>query len=1019
MSQEQVKAFITLLTVMTTSQKGEDINAASSQLSELIQTPNALFSLLYIFQLPQELHIRKAAAVIFDHALKQGIQASYTQEQNIQMKKAILSIIESDPDFQLRIFLCDLINFENSEILAALLQDIINLARGLCSKSENDFSTTGLYLWSLVSQIMPKESVPDMISELIPISTAALNSDNSTTRVYAAKLLSAVLWRAVDIESEQTIEQIVQLLLTVLHKAFYESQNIQEVHSLIFSITEILDTPTGNFENYEFHFAAFGLEIMRDESLPLALRKEAYNLIENEETDSGCSFALLDYPKSDSPTIEDYFNLFVGIMIQLLNDQREDTSFEFAWKFFHHAGAAIEGDYVYQLIWKIANNLVAGGIIGVQIGLFLIDSIVESNQEFIGENISSIVDYIVQYADVPDQYIEHYAFLLLKELAENVPVWLTTQIDKVVEYIPKHLSHPEALITLDKVLDLSKHPPSNLIEFIRQMLSLGSQANTDQCEMILMCISSSISASYEPIEDIYPDLNTVLQQASSNAELRKAVIHCFGNLAGISPMSMSKDIEAVATLIQEEMKNEDVTVACEAVIALQKICKHLTISLALFSQAFVNQLFTMFGASKTALENFATDEEIQSNIIALQTSVLVCLATFVEGYSTNMPEESKMFYAHLAEMAKYQRMHRWICLCIQISCGGFLLLERNCFPLIISIINENFSQTSDTYLIAKIHNTLIELMLCYGKEITIEYAPKIGREIINEISGIYLEGYLMCELSRSIDIRLIPSIFKCIIQFIDLLGPDINSLMLEETNNQPQQFVEQLKQNIDVYLRSPYKSARGLAIEILAHLAYALPDSKELLGFTYNNIMANIGDKKIDLQESIAKSLRYLLMISPQLFILTRDSFISYSEDIIRRISSGNIDSHSLKYSIIALWCQVIMTFQLTPSVPIFNMVVSALPPPISDESIPVIANFGSYAMRVFPSAQLAQRMPFIAAAVIASEQLILQKMDKAIILEMLERLNAIPVDNFITLVKNDQGALRQLTVNIAKLTAS
>ena len=136
-------------------------------------------------------------------------------------------------------------------------------------------------------------------------------------------------------------------------------------------------------------------------------------------------------------------------------------------------------------------------------------------------------------------------------------------------------------------------------------------------------------------------------------------------------------------------------------------------------------------------------------------------------------------------------------------------------------------------------------------------------------------------------------------------------------------------------------------------------------------------------------------------------------------VLTKEIDSEILKHSIIAFWCSLVMLLQLTPGEEIISMVIEALPPPPSDENIPTIALFASYAMKNFPSVAIQEKLPFIAAATIASEQSIILKIRQNVIGEMIQILSMTPQDNLGQLVYFNEGKLLRLMENLSKLIES
>ena len=959
------------------------------------------------------------AIIIINQNLNDLIKnSSLSPEQIDKIIDLLISSIQNEPDFQLRIILCDLFNILIIEKQMQIqMEKIYEFAKAMLD--DGNFFTTGVYLWGLIFNSLDDEIKVESADSLIDISQKALAIDEPYSLIYGTKLLQVVILEtSTKIDYSPNIESLVELLIQVLKKAFFDDRNPIECNQIIKIINELYLVEL--FEQYSSDFAQFAIEVMSQEELPLELRVNAFELIE-DDNDRKC--ALLE--SCDFKEIEPYFVLFINIMIQFLQNQRDVSDFEFASSFFEHAGATIEGNEVFKFIIQAATKLSATiGVIGTQAGLFLLYSIVESQQEFFTEYIDIIVKYIINYADCDDDYIERYAFNLINEMAEWIAPALSSKLDIIVEFIMKHINHQEGFRTLDYVLDQALHPPGDLLDFIQVLISFIEQATMDQIELIISSIASSISSSFLPIEDAYELICPVLNDAlgENNEEIQKVAIKCFGNLAIISPRSASSDIDKLSVILTQVFTNsdynDDIKLLYESIVCLKKVCQHLPISFEPFFDDFAQILLQILDEAYPIKLNEQEREKQPEEIYDIQAQLLMCIATFINAFPHKMADFGETFYQLLIEAQKNDKLTIPVYQSVKIAVNGFRELEYDCFPIFDITVLSILRNTDNKQMISEFHNTLTCLLINYGEQINREQInPNLFKTICQQlVNGLDIQytGYLMYELSTIPDIRLINPIFTCLIQFIDLMGPNI------------QEFTEDIFNVVDHFLPKfdtenliiPCKPICGYTIEVYAKLSSILADGEKFYAIAAQCILGTMNIKNFELQSCIARSLRYLLLTNTELFETNTQHFIVYSEGIMKLLFTEQFESENLKHSIVAFWCALITTLELTPNEESLAIALSFLPPPISDESIPSVTHFLSFAMKNFPSAEIQEKLPFVAAAAIASIEPIIAKIDQTVIGEMLEVLSSISEQDMPQFVFYKEDLLLNLMNNISKLTS-
>lgn len=1013
MTQQNAEQLLQLFKELLNTTKNDEISKVTLEIQQLLNNEGALFCLLYILQQSKEYNCRMMAVIFIQQYFSDSdhdISKDYSKENIIEIKELLILIMQNESSFQIRKILCDIVSNLMKDIRpedeSISCEDIFELANQMLN--DKNLFATGIYLWSLIFARLDEESKSQAIDFLLEVSKKALASDNQDSLISGMKLLQTMFDSGAFTEAA---DSIVELLLLVVRKAFYEGKELEESNDIIKNVSELLLNDA--FELSGIRFAKFAIEVMLQDELPLGLRIKAYQLIEKSD-DRGC-IALLEEFNYDFEPIQQYFQLFINMMIQILQSQRDDSSFDFANIFFHNAGASFEDGKVFLYVIQASAELTNLEAIGVQIGLFLLYSIVESQQEYFSEYIDIVVKYIVEYADCEDDYILTYAFYLLIEMAEYVAPSLTTKIDIIVTFLMKHVNHQEGLRTLDIVLDHALDPPSDLSGFIQTLITISQQANSEQVVLLISCIASSISSAYQPNEDVYnlicPVLNDALEE--SNEEIQKVAIRCFGNLTIISPRSSAGEIEKVADMLMQVFTQgnytTDIVLFIESIICLTKLCKNLPISFEPYFDDFAQIITTLSNEGNEAEKKEENEDEDQSDDFnRMQAQLLLCIATFIHSYPSKMAQYIERFYYNLSvcqSINKSDQLIIPICRSIKIAANEFKSVGLNCFSIYIPIITQ-LSRSGDIETLCEIHNTLTVLLRCCGEQLNNKPTSHVKKLICQNLSsgiGSQYYTYFMYELSPYPDVRLIRPVFKCIFQFIDTLGPEIEL------------FLGDIVSAIKHFLKCQNQLIYGLTIEAYAKLSSVLKDTK-LSTEALECIHENFESEKVEMQESITRSLRFLMNKAMEVITSNQQSFIDYTKNIMKQINAGQIDSQSLKYSSLALFCTLVVALELTPSEEDISMVLETLPPPPSDESIPSVAVFVSYVLRNPTSEEFQSKLPFIAAAVMASEESSLAEIDPQIILLMQKILSEIQKDELPKYVYYREKTLLQLIRNMPKI---
>ncbi|OHT12939.1 hypothetical protein TRFO_16983 [Tritrichomonas foetus] len=1005
MTQENVQNFYHIIQVILRSAVNDDErNAATNKAMEMIQQKGAIFDLFVIIPQSPDKAIRQFAMILVEKIEQDGLHL-YSPEEIQQIKIMLINFIQNEVDFFLRCKLCELASILMEKKAVLPWPEIYEFSNQLLTNP--NLFTTGLYLWHLIAGSLNSQEIAQVAPLLVQSCQTAMSSDSSEMRINGTKLLMTLLWQnSVITKGDCTplINTIIESILAVIKKTFYESKDVNEAHEIARNLSEVFSSPYQCLDHYHTNLAQVAIQILACEELPLEIRLAGYEIIDIDENMGGCISLLEEFNTIDK--IAPYLNLIINIMGQLLRIERDSSLFEFAAKFFSLAGATIEGNFIFAYIMQSVTTLYQQNddLVSRMVGLFLLTNIVESQQEYFCEHIAYVVKYIVQVADVNDEYVLSYAFRLLQELVEFVPQVLTICVDGFTVLIMRHIAHHDALTTLFLVLNACKRPPRELHAFLNFLIQLLGQANAkEQVEGIILCMAASISSAYHPIEEFYNAICPVLNSAlTMHNDLQKPVLRCFGDLSTIAPLSTQAEVEKIIELVKTMLSMPDLSIASEAVCTLRKFAINIPLSLIPFLQEIVPILISLLQAN---VKPSADQSDISSDdiIIVIQSELFQCFAALINSLPQHMSSVAPQFYDLLQNVPKTNdKMTIPVCKSIRMCASGYKSLGINLFEAFKPIMNQ-LANSDNKETIIETHKTITKLIYIYGRNLTNEYMRSIHQQLTNGIGGTYF-GYLICELSGSIYGRIVAPAFKCLNQLIATSGSSFTEDLAQETIK-----------CIDPFLTSPSKLSCGYAIEVYAHILLSTGLNPELFQVAAQTALFNLCTKTFIIHISLCRSIRLLLSVHKDAFIPTQESLIRYAEGFVRSTTSSQIESEKLKRESIALWCALIMQLEIAPNEEILDLVLLSIPPP-NCEVLTTISLFIDMAMKRWPD-KVTPRLPFISASLLASEDTLIMTVPQPIIAVFLQVLASVPQNELGSLVGNNQGHLVKLMYNLQKLT--
>lgn len=989
MLSEEAHGLSELIRVIIFTKNDEERNRAVEEFNNRIQNPDSIFSLFAVISGAQEKSIRQYSIIAIKIIIP-SIVPVLSPEQLQQVKSLIIQALTSEPEFLLRQNICQAIcNFPSGS-----WPEVIDLANQLLENPQ--LYTTGLYLWQFICDTIQEDQQPQAAPFLIETSKNAMMSPDPDARIYGIQLMNQSLYLKYDYS--QSIEMIIATFQNTLQNAFYDNKNEGEARAISELLSDQLTDSKKFFESYIGTFAQWAIQTISNAELPSKFRLIAYKIIDDDDDSSAPMSYLLD--ETDFGIVKNYLDIFIQLSLLLLQEDRNDDLYEFFNRFLRNAGATFEGDIVFEYVWSVCSTIMQNpNVINRQLSLFLLFTIADTQMTALTNHINDVMHFILDWSPNDDE-LDYIALCrLLEELAENIPVSLSSFIDPISIIILKKISHQKSLHTLDIVLEASSRPPDRLPDFIQSLLQLLPNANPQQTEEIFSCIGSSISCFDDTIEDIYQALCPILNTALSNGDLKAVCLRCFGKLAAISPKSLQADIEKHVMLIVGSMQSESIKIVIEAIRCLKSIATNCIISLLPFFQNFFGSLInTLKQHPIKPLKGDADEDEIE-----IQEEIMTCIATLIKYVPNHIPPVAKEFKDQILKNCVYHngRLHKAVCESIEIAAEGYKFLDMpDIFDTILPLI-QDISKSDMKEVIIEIHRAISAIIKTFGSDFIVPRLNDIKQPILGGLSGLYT-AYLAYELSPSIDIHLLAPIFECLDRMIGALGQNATY------------YVDEIYEGLKSYLPNQNKAYVVYPLEIFAHLCFLSPEFEDLFGLTIERCVLFLNDGNKVLQTQVTKAIRYLLYANKNGLESYQQMLIEFCENIIK----SNIDYVSLKDSATSLWCGLVMEFGLVPNQEILQIVINNFPPKFDSDDLPFASVFAVFAAKEWP--ELATpKVQFVAARLLSSDDYYITETAESVVAVLASSLQQVPEDDLAGLVQFNQGRQIRLLANLQRFKPS
>lgn len=330
---------------------------------------------------------------------------------------------------------------------------------------------------------------------------------------------------------------------------------------------------------------------MADTQNPIEKRCILYSILDS-------SYDLIADNENYRTEIGNFISLSVSMSIEICEQDRTDSNYEFPFQFFHSISDAFNdsesnGVAIFDLFMSCASSLAENqNCEAKQVSLFVVKSIIESLQEIISMKIDDVVHFIIQNGDINDEYVLNSACQTIIELFEYKSSSASKYLDEITEFLTKYAAFPTSIRTLDSIFYRSDSPPKNIESIFKGLTDMiNIESSNDQIEAVLSCITSLFSRLSSTEEEILssflPFINQLIS-SSSHSDLHSSVLDFFGRIVNIAPITIKNELETLIPFAVESFSLNNFELNIASSFCLRSISKYLPVSFSpFFTSSFV------------------------------------------------------------------------------------------------------------------------------------------------------------------------------------------------------------------------------------------------------------------------------------------------------------------------------------------------------------------------------------------------------------------------------------------------
>lgn len=874
---------------------GEDIDAVTNQLLELLQKPETLFIFLQIAASNSDEKIRKYSMVF----ARKYIFAIYEQRDNIEcsdveylfpLKEELIKMAINEPSKQLKNFVCDVIEFYAGVVIAvSTWPEITQFAMNLIQ--EKDQALLALNLVNRIYQAIPNEEKEEITMPYITLISNSLSSEDSEIRIQAIDCLSDLLFENESDEDEELVPNLMEMIKALCEKAVEEADKNECSKLFGYLFLAIFYDRYKLYNENLSSFCEFAFSAIQNSEVDPNIKTEIHQILDEGPR------VIPDY---FSEHLADYLKMTLDLSFNICESDREMPDYQFNDTFLNCLSSSLpDVDSFYSTMLECINELFEKeSPAGIQVALFALSCVAQNCTDPILEEPDQIIELVLKGLQSDDDLIIFNANELLLSLIENSSSCLSNYIDELVSLYAPRIVNIKFLQTLSALLAYADHPPKDLNSLIHVLLEMLNHQEIDFKSDIIRCISSSISHA-EVDESLYQEIAPhLIEHINQDQSLFNDVFNCFGYLLFIAPKSVIGDIQTIMEILFNNCIENS---GCATTLYI--FIENLPVSMEPFKEAAVQfcQLILNKDMEKFVQDGDVFDEE--------------------NDFDTKYEELSKQRGAAIKILAyllpDQDYVEKVISLLISPSMteqkdasSSIIISARSLFQSKVDpskILEQLFQQLieqEDPEISAEMINAINSLISSYPSNYIIENIQMISQLII-QILDCNIKCFTTKSDHSSPEEKVFPSLYELFNHFVETVGESFNQLL---------PFYQDKLVDLS---KGSSRNMRGYAAMMLAQIAFVI-QSPDILQLCFTSINMNVKLKHVFVRINIFNAFRILLR-NVQVW-QENEQFAKLANDIqnnvhgivipfLNSVVSGNSEAIDLFESAAALWSRCVIVF--------------------------------------------------------------------------------------------------------------
>jgi len=883
----------------------EKAQEATIYLQEMYKNPDSMFVLLQIAETNDDSVIRHSAIIAVKNNIFKHLP-EYSIEQIEYVKASIINLIKKESDEIIKRYVCIIAR----KVLRALqnnggFPEIIDLALSLI----HDELTIGIgmFLCSNVCKPLSSDQILEFLPSLIECVSTALSGNNSNLRILSLNLIVGIVTRSVDYQYFVSNEPFQAAIQKEAQRIMNETINEDEIVVFFNTISFV---QTCYFEILEPSFRLLyhlSLNALLDETKNRRLRLNTIEFI----------ISSVDMkPSLLGDVLSDVLNVCFALSVEECNEDRDSF-------------IPINVDNLLQLLAKDEDTvsdlisilfsysddaLNSSSLPAFQVVLLFFLYIMDESGCVIEERGSELCALIELALKTEDELIIIAACQLIMAISEVVPNMFYGYNDTLIELLLSNAEINESLQSLESLLLSMNEVPSDLMGLLQTLLSFFGHVPTD---LIIKCITGSISHAKDISEDLYTSIRDILAQLINNEEAKETSYQCFSMCTHQAPKYAVSDLSMFIESMLNSASVDSPGSLEQIVVSLGSISRTMPISIKSFAPCISGKLIPIM----EEMQNLLSDsEEGLASIENAKGEVIKCLCSLYSASPEYMSQYYKQISDSLFEWISSKKDH--------ISCYGAdavfeigegLMQSNADVDKLVNVIMQEIEQSSSDEKTTALFRALSQLFSQIGNKLSQDVIYKVGHFFVSCFNH---EIAALIDENDDIDSSTEGSLFFGFSIFT-LTGLIVKSGLFDE-----------LCSSIFQHVQTDRKMKKCYALLALSRMCYIVKDSSpDLPDFVLNQIHQLLRKKtginnshKINIIESIC----YLCLSESSSISADMQKFLN---TFIMKEMSIQADRSYLNTAALAQLCLASKVGSIDVS-----KALESMPPDLDCEDIPLFA---------------------------------------------------------------------------------